>query len=295
MGLSHAEVAHAWAHAPTRTENTHAKGHALFFDHDTIYSYGRHFPIARIVHEEGRLPFVLFTTRKAPSNSTAKHMGHVRNAIPLGWGFGYVPDVIKPVPDQSEAIRRWYLEKIADMARKAKRAHTYAVTYLSDAADLREEGNRLSDRFRLGWVLSEVEAAGESLEDLRQREAARAERAAEAERKRLASKVRDWRQGRLPAMLRHPDVLLRVKGDVVETSRGATFPVGDAKTAWPVIRRAHDKGKVIGEQPIAPRLTLGSYGVDRIDAEGNVTAGCHYVKWPEIKRLAKQLGLEGAS
>lgn len=293
MGLSHAEVAHAWAHAPTRdTVLRHASGHALFFDRDTIYSYGRHFPIARIVYEDGRLPFVLFTTRKAPSHSTAMHMSLARDAIPLGWPVGHAPDVTKRVPDQSEAIRVWYLEEIADLAGKAKRARSRARRYLTEAADLREEGNSLAARFRLGWRLNDIDGAGGELEEIRERERERAERAAEVQRKKLRAKVADWRRGRLPATLRHPDVLLRVRGERVETSGGASFPIIDAKRAWPVIRRAHDegKGKVLGE-----RLALGIYAVDRIDAEGNVTAGCHHVKWAEIERLAKQLGLEGAS
>ena len=49
--------------------------HTFYFQGDTIFSYGAHFPIAKIV--DGT---VLFTNRSY-SNSTAKQISHVRDAI----------------------------------------------------------------------------------------------------------------------------------------------------------------------------------------------------------------------
>ena len=40
-------------------------------------------------------------------------------------------------------------------------------------------------------------------------------------------------------------------------------------------------------------LHLGPYKVDRIDADGNVKAGCHYVKWEQIERIAPALSAVG--
>jgi hypothetical protein len=41
---THNEVAHAWAHQTGRCH----RGHHMFYEGDTIYSYGHHFPIARL-------------------------------------------------------------------------------------------------------------------------------------------------------------------------------------------------------------------------------------------------------
>ena len=67
---TNSQVAHAWANKTGK----HCRGSNFFYDDDTIYSYGGHFPIAR--HMDG---VVLFTT-ESYSNSTSKHLGHASNA-----------------------------------------------------------------------------------------------------------------------------------------------------------------------------------------------------------------------
>ena len=76
-GLSHDEVAHRWAQ---NTEGDHAAGFNMWFEGDTIYSYGRHFPIARLVTNEQGEKAVLFTT-EVYGTSTAKHCTITRRAI----------------------------------------------------------------------------------------------------------------------------------------------------------------------------------------------------------------------
>src|SRR5579872_2694496 len=61
--MNNSMVAHLWANK----SRPQAKGSSFYFDGDTIYSYGSHFPIAR--HYKG---VVLFTT-KTRSVTTAKH------------------------------------------------------------------------------------------------------------------------------------------------------------------------------------------------------------------------------
>jgi hypothetical protein len=69
---TNSEIAHIWAN------NLEYKGQQgnLFFNANTIYSYGYHFPIARHLDADT----VLFTNRSY-SNSTSKHIGLVRSAI----------------------------------------------------------------------------------------------------------------------------------------------------------------------------------------------------------------------
>lgn len=69
--FSNREVPHIWAQ---QTQES-GRGSNIFFDGATIYSYGRHFPIATI---EGM--YVLFTLRSY-SNTTAKHISRTRQAI----------------------------------------------------------------------------------------------------------------------------------------------------------------------------------------------------------------------
>jgi hypothetical protein len=72
------EIPHLWAHqTQADARNPHNN---LYFIGDTIYSYGRHFPIARIV-KQGKKTCVLLTTRTY-SSTTAGHISAVRDAIP---------------------------------------------------------------------------------------------------------------------------------------------------------------------------------------------------------------------
>ncbi len=65
------DVAHAWAHG----HGSEGQGSNFFFDGRTIYSYGRHFPIATIDGAN-----VYFTTQKY-SKSTGKHKAYALNAV----------------------------------------------------------------------------------------------------------------------------------------------------------------------------------------------------------------------
>jgi hypothetical protein len=67
------EVAHIWANQ--KQDAGRNANNNLYFKHQTIYSYGAHFPIATIHGDK-----VLFTLRTY-SNTTAKHISKVRQAV----------------------------------------------------------------------------------------------------------------------------------------------------------------------------------------------------------------------
>ena len=71
MSKSHITICHEWAHQ----HGDNGKGSSIFWEGDTIYSYGYHFPMA--IHVDG---VVLLTTQSC-SVSTAKHLSLVRQAI----------------------------------------------------------------------------------------------------------------------------------------------------------------------------------------------------------------------
>ena len=75
---------------------------------------------------------------------------------------------------------------------------------------------------------------------------------------------------------RPPVTLLRVKGAEIHTTQGAAFPAEHGLRAWPFILRAFQR-----RQEWTPDATsgaaLGHYRINRVDADGTVTAGCHTV------------------
>ena len=81
------------------------------------------------------------------------------------------------------------------------------------------------------------------------------------------------------------DTLLRVKGDVIETSRGADIPLSHTAKLWELIEVTRKEGR--GLELSRP---LGVYKLNSIDSSGNIIVGCHYIEYNELKRIALQLG-----
>jgi hypothetical protein len=71
------EVAHKWANQ--LQEDARNSGN-FFFEGDTIYSYGRHFPIAKHIENAQGEKAILFTERTY-SVTTSKHVQVVRSAV----------------------------------------------------------------------------------------------------------------------------------------------------------------------------------------------------------------------
>lgn len=78
--------------------------------------------------------------------------------------------------------------------------------------------------------------------------------------------------------------LVRKQGERLETSRGAEVPFKQAVYAFlraQECRRTGTPWRANGEQ-----IKVGLFALACIDAEGNITAGCHTLEWSEMLRLA---------
>lgn len=76
--------------------------------------------------------------------------------------------------------------------------------------------------------------------------------------------------------------LLRINGDTVETSQGASFPLADGLRALPFIERAIREERAYDFTPRLDGLShgrprLGHFAIDNVSAAGWVRAGCHTV------------------
>lgn len=118
-------------------------------------------------------------------------------------------------------------------------------------------------------------------------QAARAERLTAINADRVAA----WREGGNVSLPYGVATMLRVRGNEIQTSLGATFPVEHGRKAFPLIARVRMSGK--GWQRNGHSIHLGHFQIDRISETGNVVAGCHRVEWAEIERCARELGIIG--
>lgn len=285
-GYSNREVAHLWAHQAQAA----AEGSHFYFEGDTIYSYGPHFPIARIVTVNG-VQRVLFTT-DSYSVTTAGHKSIAYSAcchLP-------VIEVHNVMADND----RQHLDNLAIMHKrrvvlegKAKRARTRRDAYIGDIARLEANAARymhmfLPDRLSEGTESIEQRLAAAEAQLAEAEEARRARLEAE-QAKRARKERRRFRAGEInyasgPVMLR------QLEGGEILTSQGARVSLNAGKRLYRLAceckRGRTEAGYGFGEGP-----AIGPYRLDSIDKYGNVKIGCHNIKFRVMHELAKELGI----
>jgi len=84
---------------------------------------------------------------------------------------------------------------------------------------------------------------------------------------------------------------LRIKDNRIETSRGAQVLVESAKKLWPFIERARKNGGLNIDWKRGGIVKIDFYTVTDISPKGDLTIGCHYIPYNEIRRIADQLDL----
>ncbi len=300
-----ARIAHLWMHQ-TQSEARNPTRN-LYFSGDTIFSYGSHFPIARLVKHRGKTA-VLFTNRSY-SVTTSGHCSMVRHAIPAGVAVFYVYNPQGTLADGRNEHKQnvaMALESLAASKSKPQRAIRYrSLQSVIATANEYYEYFGFTTRYALPSNRRELEANAVAYENSLQqrRESRRAkerkrwaaiEAKRELERQEFAAKMPElierWHNGEnsisIPNSFMLP-TLLRIRGDVVETSRGAEFPIAHALKVLPVVKSLIDHGRTY--QRNGRSIHLGHYTLDSIDADGNIRAGCHTVKRDEVERLIKQL------
>lgn len=131
------EVAKRWINQSK--ESGHA--HSLFYEGPVIYSWGLHFPIARL------LPCgaVLFN-QTSRSNSTSNHQGHVRSVAKEHRMFSVGMEV-KSAPGPVHL--QDYQRRIDTVIAKIKKRRTWLKHYLESVERLRSEANFFISYFGL--------------------------------------------------------------------------------------------------------------------------------------------------
>lgn len=276
--MNHQQVCHIWANQ----SKPRGKGFNIYFEGDTIYSYGSHFPIARHVTNKRGERAILFTTRRY-SSSTGKHISYTRQAI-----RGDVPVFHVAHPDHSFTspdIRALYEARVAESMGKALRARTYIDLYISDASGWTNEANAFAAFYGFRWRLKMPANVAEALECAKEQERKRQVQ----QRKAMTLAAAEWRAGARASLSGYPDVLMRIRGAEVETSKGARFPVKDAARVFSLIESVRERGEPW--QRNGHMIRIGDFQIDRIEPTGDVKAGCHFVKWAEIAHCAALLDL----
>jgi hypothetical protein len=295
---SNREVAHYFAN------NVQSEGSAsnFFFEDDKLYSYGKHFCVAR------RLPSGLFAfTTRTYGNSTAKHLNYARSALShksLVWCNDPCDSA-----RQNKAAAQSEIETQLANAERPRIRQTTRDSCKAAALNLAEKFNlylaALPDDERGNVApfdvsgLDEMRAAMVAQEQAKAaREEIRKAAAQVAAREYLA----DWRKDlsmRTQGMNSLPPALRlayreryadKAGHHTIETSHGAEIPADDARALWPLIVSVK-RGERTSEEAARIMRRLGVYTLNQIRADGSIVVGCHDIAYSEIALMAAALGL----
>lgn len=293
--FSNREAAHVWA---SRTQCGRSSNGSIFFDRASIYSYGSHFRMAQFVtNEAGEVACLI--NPDSYSITTAKHQSLVRQALP-----SYVLRLTAPQAERNDAAVLKFHTDAAEVAwRKAARARVHGPAFIVRAQEHVEEFNRYAAFFGIAERMAMPDNVEAAMLQARERAAAEAKRNA-AERaarevEREAARVRRaaddavqmarWLDG-APIHAPYTDeTRLRINGDDIETSRGASVPVAVAPMLWDRINSSRLAGVDVDYTPHTVRI--GPYELRTIRANGDVQIGCHHLTYAELARIAGLLGL----
>lgn len=97
---------------------------------------------------------------------------------------------------------------------------------------------------------------------------------------------RNGKHGKLESCYRYgmAETWVRRKGDQLETSRGAEVPWKHAVIAFRKAQDCRTKGQPW--ETNGHKLPVGTFQVDRIEADGSLKAGCHTIAYDEMLTLA---------
>jgi len=280
-------TAHVWAQQ-TQAEGRNGTG-SLFFERDTIYSYGYHFPVARFAETPSGAQAV-YLTADTYSSTTARHVSLADHAIPDGVTIFRLPSALWTKPSESMNYYRDQIDKAYATARRARR-----WLGMERIADLIGEANTYASLHRLDDTVISLADDHDALEA--RESVALAEYRESLDPKPTIDRLRDthqayiaWREGNRATC---PGVWAKASGthllaydaeaDIVRTSGGASFPGRHARRAM-----AQVAVSLGGEAPKRASIPLGHFKIDSIDAQG-IRAGCHRVSKRGAARLIRQL------
>lgn len=270
-----------------------------FFENGILYSYGRHFAMAR--HLDNGV--VAFTTRTY-SNTTAKHLSKARSAC-NHLKIVYCDDPAKSAAQNMQAAQLKIVQCLnaaeAPRIRQATR-DAHKARALSVAENANEYLHALSPEERgsvTRFDTTALEYIRVVMQEQGKRDAQLREDAAKARALEAADRLNAWRNrdgdirtsgfNGLPVALRL-GYREQWKGEagyqIIETSHGAEIPVSVAPALWAGINQVMTRGcdKTNINSP------CGHYTLNTIRADGSIVVGCHDIPYAEIRRIAELLG-----
>lgn len=259
--FSNSELAHTYAN---QSQNS-GRSSSMFFEGSTIYSYGYHFPIARIITNEQGQEALLFTTR-GYSNTTGKHISIVSAAtrqykkIFCNNPKGSHDENFKAWLSSSETIAKNLInarkpEKyLTEIAYNKRQAEQYCEFFGIDIPENLQNVFNISNK-------QEYLSLYEKQIEFEKQEQKRRLREQKAQFKEQFKKWINYETDRLYTNYKYD--FLRIKENRIETTQAVQIPIEIAKRLYLSIKN--------GSLSVGDKIL--NYSVDKIGAE--IKIGCH--------------------
>ena len=294
-------VAHNWANQT----NSHGKGSNFFYEGKSIYSYGHHFEVGRIVETEKGNTIVVINGENF-SQSTQRHISYAIQACNHMETFAFplhnsrYSIMVRNELTKDDFTRAFirFGNIVIESSKKAQRSRKYGDLYLNDAKKAVEEWNKLKAYFpKLTKGIKKLKLPSDiQIKKLNDKD--KLERKLERERQKEREKEDSykWLNYERNYMSRVSQTLLRQRQvsyipdqgcppqtrliDEVETSHGARVPMDQAKRFYGVIKRFKDDPNACKE-----RFKIGNFHLSNLTPKG-ANIGCHFIAWIEMERFA---------
>jgi hypothetical protein len=286
--MNHSQISHLFF-----SENRkNRKSSNIFIDGNIIYSYGHHFPLAKEIEHKGQK--YLFVNTYSYSNSTSKHQNHLRRAInkDLYLKVFYV-----------DFLRGYYGKFDFELSKEFlslffERENEKIKNYLFDhnkAKSSLEYWNNFQDNFSLlinlkaefpelcfdTDILQATQKDFEKVLFLQQASKVKAEKREQRKKEKIEKIEREqkeklilWLEGKYNGQLYYlPETYLRLNGDKIETTRGASVDLNAALKLHNLL--INKKG--LGEK-------INGYTVTSVTLDF-VQIGCHQISWHVINEF----------
>jgi hypothetical protein len=281
--FSNSMLCHTWAN---QLQNF-GKGSSMYFEGNTIYSYGSHYEIAQVI-EAPNLTKVFFVNSNGYSNTTAKHTNHVWRAIPDNFPVFKIPFKIRSsyysgsrthsfkVEYLTEIINAMLLD-VENTLTQQINARTY-FGYFSAACQKFDDIVNISELFNLPVPVrpSNFLEAQIKAEHLRETQSIREEKKQSKELQKNLELLAKWLNHEYNGQLYNIPVHLRVSkdGKLIETTKGAKVDFSAALRLLSKLRNSED---------------VNGYKIDGFTVLENnhksVKIGCHQIDWQIINDL----------
>lgn len=293
MSNTNAMVAHLWAQGERKSARS---GNGNFsFEGASLYSYATE--VARLVCSPITNERVaLITTDRYSVTTSGKHMPAARQAVrhlpsfhvPLFTFVDHATELAHLVDEYRNEVKRltraryWGGYRAAGLLSLAGAARDFARLFGLTVPEIDVDAD-------IGTIFAAHAKRG-TPKAVAKRERDRERRKA-AMLRANAEKIERWHNGERVSLPDGVGVLLRVNGDILQTSLGARVPLADAIRVFRFAAAVRAKGE--DWRPNGLRgPAIGDFTLTAIRSDGTIVAGCHTIEWAESERLARELGVE---